>query len=302
MKVKKLIVIAVSLLFIISALGVEYIFASDNAYSINNEDLAISRSKLESYGWTEEEIDTLFTDEMILQYRNTDRIENTEVKYYRVSEKTVEELTESECLRQVEEIKLAESKINNRTSPIPIGDDISTQVTTSDGYLKYTLTIAHDINGRYLITANFDWLLIPITRGKDVFGITSNTFLTISNAHYFTYSAIYNYNNGTTWKYVTHTPSGGWCHSSHGEAVIFALVPDDSNNYIATNHRGVLMAWADPDTGSSGSTAKVTADYFHRELSLTGSVSVSFSGGSISVTPAWVYNHMLSNPSLQFTI
>lgn len=309
--VKRKLTIIVSVVLVLSLIGGSCVFADDMNVNLDIDTLI-------STGWTVEEIEDLFPDELITNAKRRIPVGSMTEKYYRVGE-DVEELSKEDCYKQVSAVKEIEaintlfSKSKVMRSSIPDYGTISDEELVSNNYLKLKLQVYYDPDGyyHYLITTTFEWLTDPsqLYRLYDILNVSTNTYLTlVPSTKYAYYKALVTtyfggyYNSSFT--YQTTNPDIAWETSADGIAYGFDLVNntyDDSGvSNIATNHRGLFYCYANANYAPGSQTAGVYFRYYQERIALTPSISLI--SGDVSISPSYAYTHLGPNPALTFGI
>ena len=277
------------------------VLAADITYNINMNQAI---NALLQCGWTMDEIDYFLTDEMILQYKDVQAVLSSEKMYYRVTNEDVYSLTEEECMIQLEQIEQLESAGEDAlqiTTIVPEGEEVTTTITTTDGYMEMYVEVYNCGNGEFICGARYEWLISPWNRKKDVFalGHSANTILMDDYDIYTVYKADYTIINGAyadvgTYVYeqpdVLHVGQGG-------VAVSYDLENDDMLGTVsAYNHRGYIQ-YRVKLTDNDEQIFSVHADYLHQEAVIAITPSISFPLGlSVSVDQSSKFKIMSPNP------
>ena len=191
---KRVITISYFMAFILffCTISAGFAFAGENNET-QNSIIEEANALLRNTGWSQEEIDDLFTMDMFQELCSMEAVVPAEEKYYCVGD-TVTELSKEDFTRQVNTINELKQlrEANLRTDPIPEGGTISNTTESSDGYLIMKIAVYRngDNTHEYYLTASFDWRITPNVTRVDIVGIGTNTYLTpIESGRYFNYKA-----------------------------------------------------------------------------------------------------------------
>ncbi len=282
--------------------------------STYNADIEEATQVLLQSGWTQEEIDDMLTEEIILEYKDVQPAVVSERKFFKVTEEGTYEITQDVCEREValvKELKEAEQTggVMHRTV-IPGGTTGTDTVVTTDGYLEYYVSAYNAGGGEYILSARYEWLISPWNRKIDVFGLGHDSNLTQLDDYGYSYVYKYDYKvvNGNNINELTaevNTPTG--ISIDDGGTVVkqelkndIVVVDGPSETYY--NHRGFLQYRARVNN-SNVNTVAVYAEYLHQEGAVQVSPSISYpASGSISVTYSTFFNRMSPNPYLSIDL
>lgn len=279
-------------------------------------DLARATNVLLQSGWTKEEIDDFLTEEALLAYKDAQPAVASEKKYYKISEDGMSEISEEDCLSEVEYLNELEHDPEKQISPfskIEEGDIEKDEQTTYDGYMVFYVS-AHNLgNKEYMLSARFEWLISPFNRKEDVFGLGHSSQLEQQGSAgdvYYVYKADYTINSGgiiTEYPYETNTPnelkvdSGGTVIRQQlaGESLDFV----GSGDYVSSSHHRGFLQYKVKVNNYAATAVSVQAEYYHQQTLISISPSVSWpAGGSISVATMSEFKAMTPNPYLPFDI
>ncbi|MBQ9121555.1 MAG: hypothetical protein IJY12_04225 [Clostridia bacterium] len=282
------------------------------------EDLERAANVLLQSGWTQEEIDDLLTEEVLLEYKDVQSVMVSDKKYFKVaSSGDVSEVTEADCALAVEQRKLIayERMIASRDAGensvgvmavIPGGETVYDEVLTTDGYLEYYVSAYNCGNGEYILSARYEWVIDPYNKKVDVFGLGHCDGLTQvgdSGGVYYVYKADVTQQDGIgTIEYVAEiTTPTELCIDDGGTVVSQDLISNTSET-SALNHRGFIQYRA-ALSSTTELNVSIFAEYLHQEAIIGVSPGLSFpEGGSIGITFENKYKRMSPNPYLQFEV
>lgn len=283
-----------------------------------NRDKAIK--VLVDSGWTYKDIDDLLTEDALLEFSNAKSL-GSSVKYIKVTEDEVVEMSKEEMMTKVKELKkerdaiaLSEGDLVTLRSP---GDTIQDPVITTDGYMSYYVQTYDLGGGEYMLSARYEWLINPNNRREDVFGLGHDVNLTQLS----TYTPYYVYKtditdkkaNGTAvnYTYETNTPNG--MAKDVGGTVVKQDLRNNATNAstnlphgivsrTAENHRGYLQ-YKVKVNNTSVTSVSIYSEYLHQQYGLSVSPSISYPlGASIGVSSASKFKRMSPNPYLSFDV
>ncbi len=314
-KIKKILAMAMCICILFSCNI--YLFAADSTAA----DLERGRQVLLQAGWTEEKIDDMLTDEMILEYKDAISVVSSETVYMKATEEGTYEVSEEECLNGVNTIKqlrreaeldacdVAPAAIVPGIGPGPGGADDSDTTYTTDGYMRFYLSVFDMGDEVYLLHADFEWLVTPRFRYTDYFSIGFNdgVFRLPNSDFSYQYKADVTYNNDgviTEDDYIITIPTT-YINSVSGLAIGQDLVNDvntDDSSAIYRNHRFSLQYQVKLSTGDTNGFSAVS-NYYHQEYDVDVSASVSFDDEgelsvSTSVSGSTVYRQLSPNPQV----
>ncbi|QUH30283.1 hypothetical protein [Vallitalea guaymasensis] len=275
-----------------------------------NRDQAIN--VLVNAGWTLEDINDLLTEDALLEFANA-KIAGSSVKYFKVTDNEVVEVSKKQAMTKVEENKkkeLLNTIMRNSITTDSLGDIYKDDQTTTDGYMSYYVQ-AYDLGGgEYMLSARCEWLINPKNRKTDVFGLGHDAHLTQESSYtpYYVYKADVTEHDMVTkqYEYSTETPAS-IAKDPGGTVITQDLKADykwEATGYYKKykNHRQYLQ-YKVTVNDSGVSDVSIYAEYLHQQSTYSISPSVSYPvGGSISVTMSSFFKRMSPNPYLSFKV
>lgn len=264
-------------------------------------------------GFSQEEINDL-PDSEILKYKDAKLVGKSQ-KYYRVDyelsdegkelkDKHVTELSEEQCLKEVEEFKKEQAKkiLNLKSNSLSIMsnsfrimsnyDSKSTSKTTPN-WIKLTTYATYKSGTRYFFSNYAQWLTDPYYHMVDVLGIGHTTAISETpGTEYFYYKWDKTLSNGTKTTYTT-TSTSATCCDPGGMAFKFTLTPHgDNRTYSISNHRVYMSYYGYVTPTNYNGYFNIYGNYAHNENGWVAYPSISYPyGGSISVQPTNYYDN-----------
>ena len=297
-------------------------FAASAFNTQSSKEKAISN--LINAGWTMNEINDFLNDEELLKYSDCGKIVS-ETHYVRIEhqaqnsnsdgenaisgdKKNIEtdcavNLTKDEFFKEVNEKKSEKAAAKATLSSY---DDGSDDHTTSDGYLRYTLSASYGGNSAYSLSLRYQWYITPGTRATDVIGLGHGDALTQTTSAtnvYNVFKADYAEYPGST---GTLENSGKKVIADNGGTAISFDLPANyaSDAYTVTysNFRGYMRYDAVITYPTmANQSCGIYGIYKHQALGVKFNPSIGYpSGGTLSVSPS--LNYVAETPNAYFAI
>lgn len=243
--------------------------------------------------------------------------------YYRVTEESVTQISEIECMAAVNELKpkldkqkmmMVQRCLNPESyETMAIDESLTDDVTTHDGYMKYSVSVepASGTNN-YRVSADFEWLVEPDDTAIDVWGVGYDSNLVRLGSEEVTFSYTVDVTEYIGTQINSSTVSISLEDAEQvkygiaGVAISFDLYSGfayEGHVRIAENHRGE-MSYVVHVSNPNVDMVAVRTEYLHQEAYLTISPSISYpwDGLSVGVGQENKFREMSPNPYLSFEV
>lgn len=289
-----IILFALSIILSLSNLKVSAQSPTDNF----TRELAIG--KMVDLGMTIDEAEHM-SDEDLKVFYNANQV-SWDKRYYYVPEdesKMPVLITEKEMLKAVEQ----KEYLNNVDNISTFGYEDDTQVS-SGGYLEQYVSIAdsYDYPGRHYISYRASWLIQPLNRKIDVFGVAVSNATVVPGSASTKYDWVidryYNGNYQPNWSSATVDLKSSLKYDAHGVATKCKLMTDTLDGIQQVVSQNMYLSFYVTKDNPNISTIGVAGNYMHQEAVFSVSPSITavdFTVG-ISITSSDKFTTMLPNP------